>query len=201
MSATPPLRLGQGRRAGPGRVRSRAQAATSLIRDRARSWLRSGSGAVATIAMRVFVAAVLAFNAPTRATRSIRIASVGPVASFGAPAVSPPRAAGAAASATTASLLPPDDEAVDPAAAPRARRRHARAGDGPGRRRGRRCPRHPPDRADLATVSRTAVARSRSSITAAWWDAVCVSTPPTIIRVLLGFVLVLPCVGEHRRPE
>ncbi len=56
----------------PRSGRSRLQAATSFIRVRSRNWLRNGSGAVTTIAMSVFVAAVLAFSAPTRATRSMR---------------------------------------------------------------------------------------------------------------------------------
>ena len=70
--------------------RRRAQAVTNCAEDRVRSWVRNGSGAVMTIERSVLRAAVRALTAPLRATRSIRMASIGPSASLGAPLALPP---------------------------------------------------------------------------------------------------------------
>jgi hypothetical protein len=86
--------------------RSRRQVSMSLAVDRPRSWLRSGSGAVTSSPIRVFAAAVLALTATFLATLSIRIASIGPVASLGAPLALPANTERAAASASIGSLLP-----------------------------------------------------------------------------------------------
>jgi hypothetical protein len=71
------------------------------------SCARNTSGAVTIIDRSVFVAAVFALSAPILATRSARMASMGPVAIFGALVASPESTARVAASASTGSDLPP----------------------------------------------------------------------------------------------
>ena len=77
-----------------------------FLKVTSRSWARTRSGAVSMRLCSWFAAAVRAFIAPARATRSWRSASTGPVPVLGITVASPARTARAAASASTGSDLP-----------------------------------------------------------------------------------------------